>query len=428
MNKNKAIRVLTAELSKHSGISIVREDWHKKELIKTSKHFHQFKNPIIVNYKHYADVSFGDKPEKLVSGWFFSYTNQNLKTSPVYMTIGGLMKKIESCNGANYFFVDNQFQNKSSELLNTSHFFVTPYSIIGEDEIIDIKNLFYKDVQPQIQSAMDILSLENYADIYPLYVNNKSSNIAYTAVKEFLNRIPKLNYYSDLGNDNIKVTDVKIIGDLDLLNSELEKIGIKSRLDPTKYREERVSHSSQRWINKMNIEEVVNEIEQKSFIIAQEDTRKYLLKDFWDFVFTIPYKDQNIESNLNILNNHAGEIDYISILGEEYNKSRHFPEYFNCLDDLQQEKVARCLKALPERNIANDSFLWSRGFKEINRDYMQIYKENSDKFIEYFKSRKPDDKKTILKGIMNCDYTNKTVANWLDENEIDLVREVSMDG
>jgi len=427
MHQKEAMRILTEELVRHSGISIVRENWYKKELIKKSKCFYQFNDPVMINYNYYDKIFFEDKPEQTVSGWFFSNTNQNLKKT-VCITIGTLMKKIESCKGANYFFVDDQFQNKSSEPLNTSHFFVTPYSIIGEEEIIGLKKLFYKDALPQIQGAMDILSIENYADVYSLYANNIFSDLTGTAIKMFLDYESHFNYFNDVGNKNIIVINIEAVGDLNLLNLELEKIGLKSRLDTTKYREEKAIKDYPKRINKKNIKEVIDEIEQKSFLVAQRDTRKEMLKNFWDFVFTIPYNDQNIESNLEILKNHAGEINYISILGNEYNKSRHFPEYFNCLDDLQQQRVARCLKDVPERNLANDSFLWSKGFKEIPKDYMKLYKTDADEFINYFKSKKQDDKKTILKDIMNCDYTNKTATKWLHENEIELVREVSMDG
>ena len=59
---------------------------------------------------------------------------------------------------------------------------------------------------------------------------------------------------------------------------------------------------------------------------------------------------------------------------------------------------------------------------------MRLYKKDYQEFIEYFRNKKQDEKKTILKSIMNCDYTNEDVASWLHENEIELLREVSMDG
>ena len=428
MDEEEAIKILTGELAKDLGISIVRDEWYKKELIKKFNYFNQFSNPMMVDYKHYDCIPLKDKHEAVSSGGHFIHTPHYIKTQIVHTTLSGLIKNIESCNGANYFFIDTPLHNESSNSLNNLHFFVTPYSIIGEKEINHLRKSFYKDVQPQIQGAMDVLNIENYADVYSLYTNNISLNLTGTAVKDFLDSELHLDYFNDWGNKNIIVIDIESVGNLNRLNLEFENIGLKSQLDTTKYREEKAIKAYPKRINKKNIKEVVNEMEQKSFLFAQEDTRKEMLKNFWDFVFTIPYNHQNIQSNQAILKSHAGEIDYISILGNEYNKGRHFPEYFNCLDDLQQQRVARCLKNTPERNIANDSFLWSKGFKEISRDYMDIYKKDADEFIEYFKSKKPDDKKTILKDIITCDYTNKAAANWLDENETELLREVSMDG
>ena len=151
--------------------------------------------------------------------------------------------------------------------------------------------------------------------------------------------------------------------------------------------------------------------------------------DFFNFVFNIPDEDQNIERNKSFLQVLQSN-DLIEILTNEYTKDKqsHFQEYFDCLREYKQKEVVKYLSCAKERNLSHDSFLWSKGFKEIKLDYMQIYKENTDNFIEYFKSRKPDDKKTILKDIMNYDYTNKAAADWLNENEIELLREVSMDG
>ena len=149
--------------------------------------------------------------------------------------------------------------------------------------------------------------------------------------------------------------------------------------------------------------------------------------DFLNFIFSIPYEDQNIQCNKFLLKNSKVR-DYHEILTNEYVKGKSFQEYFDCLDNDCQQKVAKYLTNVKERNLSHDSFLWSKGFKETKLDYMQDYKENANNFIKYFKTKNHEDKKTILKDIMNCDYTNKAVADWLNENEIELLRKVSMDG
>ncbi|MCK5025916.1 MAG: hypothetical protein KAS15_04950, partial [Nanoarchaeota archaeon] len=126
-----------------------------------------------------------------------------------------------------------------------------------------------------------------------------------------------------------------------------------------------------------------------------------LSDDFFNFIFRIPYENQKIQCNKLILKNSEVR-DYPEILTNEYVKGKYFQEYFNCLDNDCQQKVVKYLKHIKERNLSHDSFLWSKGFKEIKLDYMQIYKETEDAFIKYFKSKNHDDKKIILKDIMNC--------------------------
>ncbi len=162
----------------------------------------------------------------------------------------------------------------------------------------------------------------------------------------------------------------------------------------------------------------------KSYI--DNNNSSNLRDDFYNFVFSIPYEDQNIEWNKTFLRYHKVS-DYVDILINEYTKGKHFQEYFECLpNNDKQQRVVRHLTSVKERDLSHDSFLWSQGFKEVNLDYMNMYKKDSQKFIEYFKSKEKDDKKIILKAIMDCDYTNKDAADWLNENELDLVREVSM--
>lgn len=58
---------------------------------------------------------------------------------------------------------------------------------------------------------------------------------------------------------------------------------------------------------------------------------------------------------------------------------------------------------------------------------LELYKKNSDKFIEYFQSRTSFTKKMILKEILSCSFVNEKVIEWLDKEESDLVRKVGLD-
>ena len=148
--------------------------------------------------------------------------------------------------------------------------------------------------------------------------------------------------------------------------------------------------------------------------------------EFIKFAFALPAQEQNINQNQKILKTITNIDTITEILYNTYLDEKNFRKYFNVVNKDAQNQAFNALRQVQERNSSYDSFLWDKGFKEVNLDYINLYEKDTDKFIEYFKSKKQDDKKTILKDIMNCDYTNKAIGDWLDENELDLVREVSM--
>ena len=170
MHIKEAIRILTTELARRSGISIVRDDLYKKELIEKSSYFHQFSNPIVIDYSYHNTMSHINKNDSksIIQGWYFSNNKNDIETNVVYSDLGKLIEDIEFCKGANYFFVDNPLQEKSAETpksLKGFHIFVTPYSIIGKDEITDIKEIFYKyagDAQLDYVSPVWRLVLEQF--------------------------------------------------------------------------------------------------------------------------------------------------------------------------------------------------------------------------------------------------------------------------
>ena len=308
MDKEKAARILARELGDNIGRHLVFEECYKETLIKNSTYFEQIENPVFYTVKD-QNINFAKTSEHITKE---------------------LLSLYKSFKYANYFFMQNRSVTQDANFAQ-SHFIATPYALIDKSEEKNLEELYYKDVPENILDAMNVLSIDNYAENYRLYIKN-------------------------------------------------------------------------------------------SGIYDQPN-------HFFNFVFSIPHEDQNIECNKIYLKNNVVK-DCVNILINEYaqGKSLHFQEYFDCLDYGSQERVVKQLTNVKERYLSQDYFLWSRGFNEIKLDYMQIYKENADNFIEYFKNKNQDDKKTILKRLMNCDYTNKAVADWMDKNEIKLLRKVSMDG
>ena len=148
--------------------------------------------------------------------------------------------------------------------------------------------------------------------------------------------------------------------------------------------------------------------------------------EFYNFSFYLPSEDQNIEINKQLLRLYPHKLDYLDIMENEYVQGRHFQKYFDCMGNEEQKTIVRYLADTEKRNLDYDSFLWSKGFKEVSLDYMDLYQNNADGFIKYFDCRKPNDKKIILRCIMDCDFANPGIDNWLHNHELDLLREVSM--
>lgn len=95
-----------------------------------------------------------------------------------------------------------------------------------------------------------------------------------------------------------------------------------------------------------------------------------------------------------------------------------------------------CLKILSEEGYLDShfpftvdgyaDFLLANGNQKPADYYIDLYKEDGEGFIDYFQTRSSYEKKNILKDIFGCDFVNEDVAGWLDENEVELVREASM--
>ena len=62
---------------------------------------------------------------------------------------------------------------------------------------------------------------------------------------------------------------------------------------------------------------------------------------------------------------------------------------------------------------------------KLKIDFLSLYKNDSDKFLNYFRLLNKEEKKDALKEIIDCEHNNPKVTDWLSEHETDLLREVS---
>ncbi|MBM3199599.1 hypothetical protein FJZ53_01590 [Candidatus Woesearchaeota archaeon] len=415
MDEEKAVKTLAAVLAKHLGIQVVQDKMYKEKLIKNSFYAVQFSEPFIIGY----DQFYMKEPDSDGNKYRFGYSNTDRtkkQYTNIHHTIQEAVDAEEKYKGANYFFADNPVQEKDRGL----HISITPYSIIGHKEARNLRHLFYKNVPPDIMSAIHTLGIMDYTDIYKAYYSKWIRSIlegyhAYLKLESLSNKLDFERTDYPIPQSRLE----ELIGmDVGEFNKQLEKNIYRLVLYEPYSKGERYALEDR-------IGRTKNELKSCSSF------SKWIpfLPDFLNFVFTLPLEDQNVENNKKILGLFSSEnVDYIGILSKEYSEGKNFQDYFNCLTTEQQEKLIDSLKTLPERKPLNDSFLWSKGFKNLSLDYLTLYKTKSEEFIDYFKTRTFDEKKAILKDIMDYEFTNEEVINWLNKNEQDLIREVGFNG
>ena len=316
---------------------------------------------------------------------------------------------------ANYFFRNDVSGNKS---LRTANFIITPYALIGEKEKNAVKRLFYKNSKTDISNAVKSLGIESFIDLYEQYYNGSSPFDKMLKDIKFIKGF--ISDSKDLEIDEygyLSKVEFSTWGGVDSINNKLKKMGLSSLL--VKDYDDDVH------------EDVLQEVSDALSDLLKDIKNSYwdpLLKEFTDLVFfSLPYGDQNVESNKKFLKG-CTDLGFVNdVLSKEYSQGKYFQEYFSVLKKESQKEFVNSLKSLP-KNPAHDHFLWAEGFKDFSFDLRRIYKEDADYFIKYFKSQDLKGKKTLLKDIMDCEFTNEKVVKFLNKKYLDLVREVSFNG
>ncbi len=375
MDKKTATLILTEQLRKHNPPQIVVNPQYWGELIKKSSACYQLGDVVkFWSSEIREDIRYGH--EKLLK-----------KTDPK----------------ANYFFTDNMELDKYS--IGSS------FAVIGEEEVNALKNILYKDVPHDAEIAMKSLNIRNYVELYKNYFDgglddplgkcstyfkfqNVLHNLFYNQPRCLTNLFE--NYF------NMTIKDI---------NKKLKDLEITASVSDYEHA-----------INKDSITWIISVFEQSTMIGQFKD----LLPDFFNLVFTIPYKERNIEANKAILKLPCETLDSTKILVDEYFNGRNFQEYFDCLGSEEQKKVISVLEFKKANNPVYNSFLWSKGFKNIGLDHLRLYKDDPQGFINYFKDKKDEEKKAILNDVMSCDVTNEKVISWLNQNYWDMIREVGL--
>ena len=392
MDKRTATLALTEKLQQLDYVNLVADTAVKSYLLENAKS---------------AVLDFGN-----CSSRFIDFKNIDLSKDTKNEGLSNLKQDYPQ---ANYLFAEENKTRLDGELSNT---LITPAAIIGEAEERILKKECYKDVPYLMRRALEVLEIPNFIADYEIYSSFCSINIDKQELEFkmiFIKENPLIFYAARNESDSVEEGDI-------IQGKKTDKFYLVENIESERILGSLFEDAELKIPHKPYYGECCNE--NIKLIYKYYSTHP----EFKEFVFSLPEEDPNITLNQKILETITNTDTITEILYNKYLDGKNFREYFKIVNKEAQNQAFNALRQVQERNLSYDSFLWDKGFKEVNLDYIQIYKENADNFIEYFKSKKQDDKKTILKDIMNCDYTNKAVADWLDENEIELVREVSMDG
>jgi len=385
MDKKTVTLTLTEKLRKIEDVKIVSNPAYQEKLIKDSIACYQTGESERVPYN------------------FYSPLKKNLKKTK---------QKLDSF--ANYLFLDIVLPDTSEY----SSVICSPFAIIGEEEVNTIKQNFYKDVNPDVIYAMDILDIKNFIKIYNHYINFSDDLFKdFKRAKGFFDTVFNISYDGD-GEISPDSFESRFGESFSSFNDLFNKYGVEYLINTKDYRNSNPNHS---YIHKNNLFKVAKQVKNN---IVNDDNH---IVEFFKFVFSLPYEEQNIESNKNFLSNYAGENLIVNKLFKEYSKGKYFCDYFDVLSENMQSIIVKSLKDV-SRNPVLDSFLWKKGFEDVYLDHLNLYKSDADGFIKYFTSREFDEKKVILSDIMDYESINKEVVDWLNQNEQELVREVGLNG
>jgi len=153
---------------------------------------------------------------------------------------------------------------------------------------------------------------------------------------------------------------------------------------------------------------------------------------FLNFVFNLPYDEQNIDTNKKILKRYSGCFNCIEelvkeALVKEYSQGKHFQEYFESIDHFEQKKVVEAIKGL-ERKPDHDVYLLKKGYIAGEDSAINLYKQDAQGFMNYFRKLSDESRKIIIEKIYEDSFVNQEVVDWLEKSYTDLLREVGFSG
>lgn len=409
MDKEKAARTLVKELAKANGQNFVINHAYQNHLLENAiaayEIVYEKPYPLRISLAHLDDNK--------------HITNNSLLEKAIERHMAKIEESCSNIEDANYVFVDSRENlsqaGKSSGYICSWISFssnLTPFALIGEKEERQLRKMFYKDVPREIIYSMNELGIKNFIGFYKSYKNGEDlmDYMPLEFFKSFYQLVSRFEYDKD---NEVNVKKFDEIGGLNAINSQLKELGITEKLY--------VHRQHKDFVHQDTVLKIQSRLEDK----VKNDG---FLNEFFDFIFYLPYEEQNIESNKKILKTLRNSDLVIDVLIREYLEGDYFCEYFGVLDQEGKQLVVESLKKVTNRKPSYASFLWSQGFKDLELDHIHLYNNDVKGFKEYFNSQSIEEKKVILEDIMKCDSINQEVINWLEKKYYELLREVGLNG
>lgn len=384
MDKKKATLTLTEKLKELGYISLVTDPAVKSYLLNNAK-------SVILDLKKAGRVI-----THCVDSYYFSLSNFESETINRSMLPIGL----SGYTAANYFFTEKNYDSSGSR------FFVTPAAIIGEVEEQVLREKLYKNVPEEVVKAFEVLNIQNFIDDYSVYSSLKIEGVLPSSFGI---------YRPFKKEDKVELGDI-IQGATSKRYYLVDKIKNDGSIEGYRFQDEALKIPVEGKKDGQKHSDC-----NKDFIIPI----KKRLSDigFFDFVFSLPYGEQNIEANKAILKN-LSDTASCKILQKEYSEGKYFKDYFSLLSEGCQKKVVDSIKSSPKQDVSLNSWLFSQGF-DVKMSHLELYKNDTEAFITYFKRSEKYVKELIVSDLFNCDYINKGVIEFLEKEYSQLLRDVS---
>ncbi|MBL7100328.1 MAG: hypothetical protein ISS23_00050 [Nanoarchaeota archaeon] len=231
-------------------------------------------------------------------------------------------------------------------------------------------------------------NLENYLNIF----NQLKDKLGYEGTKGSLSQVEMIIQLSKLDNDNVLSA-------------------IKTLADSNYY----LHNDGKRFLSENN----VSTIER----ITEVNPRRYLAI----------FKKLNTKLGYEGVGSHYSEINRIIEI------SNLKGDILSAIDVLEEENYCnRELSTISSDNIKkisevaikleNEDIFLKKELENLKGNHICLYRGSSEAFIEFYsKIGAIEEKKDIIRAILNCDYENKDAVSWLDANEADLLREVGLE-